>query len=469
MTMANDGSARPAVRTAPRVPARAARTVLFITFDTVGAQIGGSAIRVLEMARALSAAGHAPHVAALDIRPDAPAQPFPVYAFGAGRAKAILRPLVNASDVIVLPVHGLVRLPFLARVDRPLVFDLYDPSVFELLESGHDQPQARHTRDVLTEIDIVNHVLRRGDYFLCASERQRDLWIGALMVNGRVAPDAQMDPEFRGLVDVVPFGIGTPPAERPAGRPALTASVPAIAAADTVLVWGGGLWDWLDPFTVIRAVALLAHRRPVVQLVVFAGIHPTTGQIGTSTAERARALASELRVAGQHVHFINKYIPYADRGRYLQECDAGVSAHRRHLETRFSFRTRILDYFWAGLPVICTEGDVLADRVASEGLGLVVPPDDVEAFAGAILRLATDAALVAKCRARISETELGTWNRVVEPLVRYCDDPQRVRGARAGAGRSRRASAHVSAAWRVLTTKGVREAARRLHRHWFLR
>ena len=65
-------------------------------------------------------------------------------------------------------------------------------------------------------------------------------------------------------------------------------------------------------------------------------------------------------------------MPYAERGRYLADADIGVSTHVLHVETAFSFRTRMLDYLWAGLPIVCTEGDEFAGIVEREGLGRVV-------------------------------------------------------------------------------------------------
>ena len=40
---------------------------------------------------------------------------------------------------------------------------------------------------------------------------------------------------------------------------------------------------------------------------------------------------------------------------YLTEADAGVSTHHEHIETTYSFRTRILDYLWASLPIVATD------------------------------------------------------------------------------------------------------------------
>src|SRR6185503_1037840 len=82
--------------------------------------------------------------------------------------------------------------------------------------------------------------------------------------------------------------------------------------------------------------------------------------------------------------FNDGWVPYHARGGWLLEAGCAVSTHVEHLETRFAFRTRMLDCFWAGLPVVCTRGDELAERVERDGLGAVVAPGDDEALARAI-------------------------------------------------------------------------------------
>ena len=60
--------------------------------------------------------------------------------------------------------------------------------------------------------------------------------------------------------------------------------------------------------------------------------------------------------------FFNEgWVDYDDRQNYLLESDIGVSTHLDHIETAFSFRTRILDYLWASLPIVATAGDSFAD------------------------------------------------------------------------------------------------------------
>ncbi len=68
----------------------------------------------------------------------------------------------------------------------------------------------------------------------------------------------------------MPFGIDpTPP--QPGGN-VIKGVVLGIAQDDTLLLWGGGIWDWLDPLTVIRAMASLRERRPDIKLF-FLGLH----------------------------------------------------------------------------------------------------------------------------------------------------------------------------------------------------
>ena len=94
---------------------------------------------------------------------------------------------------------------------------------------------------------------------------------------------------------------------------------------------------------------------------------------------RARALADELGLTGTHV-FFHEWIDYDARQNFLLESDIGVSTHFDHVETAFSFRTRVLDYLWAGLPTVVTEGDVLAELITEHDAGAAVPAEDVDAL-----------------------------------------------------------------------------------------
>jgi hypothetical protein len=136
------------------------------------------------------------------------------------------------------------------------------------------------------------------------------------------------------------------------------------------------------------------------------------------------ALSQELGVYGRTV-FFNEWVAYADRESYLLEADLGVSLHRDHLEARFSFRTRFLDYVWAGLPMVVTRGDVLSDQVQSHGLGRVVEPGDVEGVAQAIVDLLDTPNLREACRVRFEPLVAQyRWEVATRPLVEFCASPR---------------------------------------------
>ena len=127
--------------------------------------------------------------------------------------------------------------------------------------------------DVLT---VQNTQLALGDFFLCASERQRDFWIGALHTAGRINPRTYAaDPTLRSLIDVVPFGLPDEPPPEQSREPAVMKGVRnGIRASDHMLLWAGSILDLAGPQTLVRAVALIAKRRSDVKLFFMGTRHP---------------------------------------------------------------------------------------------------------------------------------------------------------------------------------------------------
>ena len=330
-----------------------------------------------------------------------------------------LKELVTSFDAVVAQQLPPRLMRHLARSPVRTVYDLYDPLTMENLGLYGDAPAAWQDDEYRAGALVQELALATGDAFVCASERQRDLWLGALSALGRLDLRRHAgDPSLRSLIDVVPFGLEA--AEPSAAAPALKGVAPGIGADDRVVLWGGGIWNWLDPLTPIRAVARLAQRRGDVRLYFLGLRHPNPGVPEMAMAQRAVELADELGVRDRSVFFNFGWVPYAERTAYLLEADLGISAHLETVEARFAFRTRVLDYLWARLPVVATRGDALADLVRERDLGRTVDYGDAAGWADAI-----DALLDASAEERVarraafdavrSEYE---WPRVVEPLAR---------------------------------------------------
>jgi glycosyltransferase involved in cell wall biosynthesis len=231
-------------------------------------------------------------------------------------------------------------------------------------------------------------------------------------------------------VDVVPYGL--PSAPLPAPQPVIKGVWPGISADDRLLLWGGGLWPWLDPLTAIRAVAALRPHHPQLKLLFPGTRHPNQAMAGMpNQVERAKALAAELGVLENGVHF-GDWLPYARWPHVLQECDVALTLHFDTVETRLAFRSRVLEYIWAGLPIVATGGDATSDLIARYDLGVITPEGDVDAVAAAIDKLlneprAARAAQFAAARAVLD------WEHAAAPLVRYCLNPRRAPDRQRGA------------------------------------
>jgi len=156
------------------------------------------------------------------------------------------------------------------------------------------------------------------------------------------------------------------------------------------------------------------------------------------------------------VHLIDHWVPYNDRGMWLCDADVGVSLHHAHPETELSFRTRVLDYIWAGLPILCTSGDVLAELVGQRDLGIVVPPDDPDAVAVALDRLASeDGHTRDERKVRLAEVAREmTWSTVVQPLVRFCGSPSLAADRRVEARGPERLPQRLRRALRIARGRG---------------
>ena len=394
--------------------------VAVATADPLGPQMAGPAIRAWQIASALSPTCEVRLATTSEC--SLGSTDFEVRRIG-GEQDA--RALERWCDVLFFQGNVLEQLPFLHATEKVVVVDLYDPFHLEQLEQTREHAPERRRLRLENAVAEANRQCLRGDFLVCASEKQRDFWLGHLAALGRLNPPTyDADRTLRSLIDVVPFGISPEPPR--SGAPVLKGVVDGIGPDDKVVLWGGGIYNWFDPLTLIRAVDLLRTRRDDVRLF-FLGMqhpHPDVPEMRMSLA--ARTLSDELGLTGSVVHFNEEWVRYDDRGAYLLEADVGVSTHLDHVETAFSFRTRMLDYLWAGLPMVCTRGDVFAALVDAHGLGLTVDPGDVEGLADALERVLSDDALAARCRADVRALAPDYhWDRVLAPLVAFCRDPHR--------------------------------------------
>ncbi|MGH3762314.1 glycosyltransferase [Actinophytocola sp.] len=396
------------------------RRILVITGDAISEKMAGPAIRAWNMADVL-AAEH--DVRLVTVNPTC-APPDAAFAVLRARRRE-LTPHVDWADVVILQGHALELVPELKKASstKIVVCDIYDPMHLELLEQGKDDTDEQRELDLVGVTKVLNTQLERGDFFVCASERQRHFWLGHLTALGRLTPALyDSDPTVRSLLAVAPFGLpGKPPQQ---SFSPIKGTLGDIARADKVILWAGGVYSWFDPLTLLRSVDLLARRHGDVRLVFLGMRHPNPEVPDMGIGGQTRLLAHRLGLTDRHVFFNETWVPYHERQNWLLDADCGVTTHYEHVETTFAFRTRVLDYLWAGLPIVTTDGDAFADLVRTERLGVVVPAEDAEALADALERVLYDEEFARAARERIAVVrERFTWETVLAPLVSFCRNP----------------------------------------------
>ncbi len=280
-------------------------------------------------------------------------------------ASAMLAGLhVRRPDVVMAltdpPIIGLAALATAERAGAPFVFLCEDvfPEVAVLVEDFHSDV----VNAALTQVNRV--LLSRANAVIALGETMKQRLEGKGADPARITViDNWADTEA-----LVPLGR----------RNAFSA---AHALDDRIVVMHAGnigLSQSLD--TVIEAAGHLRHERAIV--FVFLG-------------DGARRSALETRVAAAGLDNV-RFVPYQPRERmadayaaadlFLVSLRAGLSG--------YIVPSKIYGILAAGRPYVAAVEDdcEVATLTRAQGCGIVVPPDDAVALAGAIAALATDPA-----------------------------------------------------------------------------
>lgn len=352
--------------------------VVVQTPDVVGERMAGPGIRAWHIAREL--AKHVPTTLIAKSEGAAP-NDVPLIEHGTDAARAAIR---DASVLIGQPARN-----FRKRRNQKIVFDLFDPLVLELRELYGNLPSLRQRVHLAAEWWRLSEALLRADLLVCAARKQRRFYES---LQSGDAPWLE-----------IPFGIDldeTRACEKP---------------KDNVVIWGGGVWEWLDPATAIDAVQRINHEGLRAKLLFLGRTRPNRNLIDRRRDDRFEEL---LARGGAHVAANEEWVPYRERLSWLRAGKIAIMLHRRTAEADYSIRTRLFDAIAAGVPVVATAGGFAAELVEQEGLGIVVPPGNTDAVVAAIRRLLTDDAFFSACVQNLERLRPRfAWEVVTRPLV----------------------------------------------------
>jgi glycosyltransferase involved in cell wall biosynthesis len=351
----------------------------------------GIGVRFLEIAKALTAAGHSVILLSRDA-----ANIERCAARSDGITPESLLRYSGEADVAV--VQGHKANDFFAHARPiPTVVDLYDPFIIENLHYHAARGAEVFTHDHAT---LVNSLMR-GDTFLCASEAQRLFYIGLLLAVGRVNPPLfESDPRLETLVRIAPFGV--PPPRDDSKR----------NAASTNILFGG-IYDWYDPILAIDAVNVARESSPHLTLTFNTHPNPELTPQGKLAAAMKHARRFDF------VRF-EPWVPYDERGVYFDRFALALLTFRQSLETDLSMRTRLYDYLWGGLPVVTSSAPGTDELLMRYQAGIVVRSESPRDVADAILR-ALGAPMHDGARRFTLDHQ---WSRTLAPLLDFAREPR---------------------------------------------
>ncbi len=385
------------------------KNILIICQDYIGKTMAGPAIRSWEFATQLSKNHNV--VVVSHINPEIKSKLFVLKICN----NKVLKEEIKKADIVITQKITPKIANSAKAFNTRIILDAYDPITIEALEANcYKSDRFRATLNTVLLLEQSSSFIF-ADSVICASEKQRDLWFGVLSSMNKITPTAyDQDNSLRHLIDVVPFGLSSVPPDKDTAH-ALRKKF-GLKDSDFVLLWGGGIWNWFDPLTLIKAVHHLQGKIPIK--LVFMGIdHPNKNIPRMPMVKKAIKKAKDLGLLDKSVFFNEGWVPYAKRQGFLRDSDAGVSMHYDHLETRFSFRTRMLDYIWASLPIIATRGDSFAELIEHAGLGVVVGYQDSQSIAQAIEKLANNKAYYLQVQENLRLVQKDFyWDKCIQPV-----------------------------------------------------
>lgn len=297
-------------------------------------------------------------------------------------------------DVVVLTKPGLKF--WSDDIDIPLALDFHGPDLIEFEQMVKGQwPEGRALRAT-----AKLRAIAASDFCTCAGRRQRYYFMGFLMMAGVGLAD----------LDLHYMPVAMSP-HLPEHRPDLSG---------LSLIFSGGFYPWLNPMPGLLDLTDLLSEMQIGHLDIFGGSHETNPEEKRQFEDFQATLSKNPRVT---------FHGYVSREELVQQYGMAHAAFElmpSNPERELAFTTRTVEFLWAGLPVIYNDYAELSEMIAEYGAGWLVPPGDRKALAEVIRKIKDnpDEVKSASENAQRLVRERLTYDRVIDPLAKFCENPK---------------------------------------------
>jgi glycosyltransferase involved in cell wall biosynthesis len=293
------------------------------------------------------------------------------------------------------------------KPDQQLVLDCYVPIYVEV--------SARESKDIEAEYHAFTsdvprwgEVLKRGDIFLVASDTQKRYYQGVLSALGRINPVTYGKESIR----VVPYGIYR---DKPVAKEKPILKLVGEGDYKKVL-WFGGIYPWFDLRVLVDAVSLVNEKSPT-KLVIVGAKNPynTHPDFVRRYEELVGYIESDQKF--KDVVVMQEWIKFEDRADWYLDSDCVVVINKEGPENELAWRTRLVDFIWADLPIITNGGDPLGESLVAHEAAFKFGAMDKETIANDISKVLASTGLKQIRKNLAGMREAYYWDTVTAKLA----------------------------------------------------
>ncbi len=307
----------------------------------------------------------------------------------------------NAGDITETVVDNI-------RDDQQLILDGYVPI--------HIEMSARNSDNLDREYDAFNFenkiwtkALKRGDILLCANESQKKFYIGVMAQVGRINPITYGDED---LIQIVPYGIYREKAT--AKKDPISKMVQDKKAFK--LLWFGGIYPWFDLTNLLKAVKNASEKVPVELIMV--GVKNPFNQHPDFLKKYEEVMAYISKNKMEKIVHVTDWVKFEERAEWYLGSDAVVLINNIGVENTLAWRTRLVDYVWADLPIVTNGGDPMSDILMANDAVYILPNLEVKTIENEIIKISKDKKSLERVSKNLSKVrELIYWDKTTENLA----------------------------------------------------
>ena len=305
--------------------------------------------------------------------------------------------------------------------NQQLILDCNMPAYVEV--------SARNSKDVDEEfrnfnidVDRFAEVLRRGDLFLCASEAQKQYYIGVLSAVGRINPLTY----GQELIEIVPYGIYR---EEPKATHTPISDMVQSSGVKKIL-WFGGIYPWFDLSVLIDAIKV-ANKTVPMNLIIVGAKNPFNGH--PDFLRKYDELIEYIDSSDmQDLVKVEDWVDFNDRANWYLDSDAVVTINKVGMENSLSWRTRLVDYVWSNIPILTNGGDPLGEYLLENNAAIRLPELTSKSIAAELISLFTTKSKLGSIKNQLADVKKTLyWDVVTKDLSNAINSGFRAKDIRA--------------------------------------